>query len=288
MPRSLPGRRAAAPWSWDPSQAGASGQGQHWGWQGREGDFTAHKLLILIKNYFRLHLAGATKPGSAAKLSRGPWGAATLGTGLEEDNAGPVAKGTPGLSPPWAMSPPSPLPPATPHPSRALPLAPAPSVPHPLPAPHPSAPEPGEDKAARSPVAGEAAFLQIPSEEPRSAELSFGGWGRALPTRNPPPGALHERQSTRRRDCGVRALKKCKNDKYNGKGKNSAGAAWHTTARPRETRLLPQSPSPCARGRDGTRARAQLRASSSRELREGAGAGSGHTLSLASVYISEY
>lgn len=53
-----------------------------------------------------------------------------------------MAKGTPGLSPPWAVTT-SPLPPTAPHPSRALSLAPA------LCGPHPSAPALGEEEEAR-------------------------------------------------------------------------------------------------------------------------------------------
>lgn len=66
-------------------------------------------------------LRGWLKPGVAAP--GGPGWAAAPGTGLEEDNASPVTKGTPGCDPP--THPPNPLPPTTLHPSKALPLAPA-------------------------------------------------------------------------------------------------------------------------------------------------------------------
>lgn len=53
--------------------------GKSWGWGGV--DFIAHKLLFLIKNYFRLHLAGFTKPGGATELQglAGAWGCQQAG-----------------------------------------------------------------------------------------------------------------------------------------------------------------------------------------------------------------
>lgn len=99
------------------------------------------------------------------------WGArgTALGTGMEEDTA--VAEGTPGLSPPRAVTT-SPLPPAAPAPCRALSLTPA------LSGPHTSAPALREEEEAQERkrrhimelgthvqswslgVTGEAVFLQ--------------------------------------------------------------------------------------------------------------------------------
>lgn len=41
---------------------------------------------------------------------------------------------------------------------------------------------------------------------------------------------------------GALTSRKCKYNKYNGKGKTSAGSAQHSTARPQETRFLPGKP----------------------------------------------
>lgn len=52
------------------------------------------------------------------------------------------------------------------------------------------------------------------------------------------PGLL-----VRSRAPGALASRKCKYDKYNGKGKISEGSAQRSTARPQETRFLPGKPS---------------------------------------------
>lgn len=81
------------------------------------------------------------------------WGAqgTAPGTGVEEDTA--VAEGSPGLSPPRAVTP-SPLPPTAPAPSRALSLTPAPS------APQPSAPALGEEEEAHQGAGSPCAELE--------------------------------------------------------------------------------------------------------------------------------
>lgn len=159
-------------------QAGACGQGKRcrregWGRLTCSQITFSHKKLFQVTSY-RCHRARRCSEAPGGWLEPG-WqlggpGGQAPGTGVEEDTT--VTEGTPGLSPPQAVTT-SPLPPTAPPLSRALSLAPAPS------GPHPAAPALGEEEEAHHGAGKPRAEL----EPGRSQEKLFPCSGAGKPIR---------------------------------------------------------------------------------------------------------
>lgn len=168
-----------------------------------------------------------------------------------------MAEGTPGLSPPQAVTT-SPLPPTALHPRRALSLTPAPC------GPHPSAPALGEEEEARERkrkhIMEQGTLVQSWSLGVHRRNCSCSEAGKPiggdtgemsphirLGPSPPGLGTLRARPSaqpsTTARAVGTRTCctsdQKVQNEKYNGKSKNSV---WVQPLTPWETQFLPGSP----------------------------------------------